>query len=262
MSIRSMIEKKKHRKAQIQTLQDNAFLFWLDVQDDEDRKRREAELKKRQEEQKRKAEEESKQKEAKQDKEQSSGQRYSMKAERPQYSIALPEDDDKKHRDIRYSRLADKTANNSSFHSAQDRFRESEVDRLMKNLADARAFGMPPLFDHAVNLSFVLRMAELLRMSGKKDSEVYKAAQIDRRLFSKIMSDVDYTPQKDTCIALCFGMKLPLQEATDLLSRAGYALSHSSRRDVVIEYFFREKVYDLSIINEVLYDLGDKPLGK
>ena len=95
-----------------------------------------------------------------------------------------------------------------------------------------------------------------------RDSDVYKAANIDRRLFSKIASDRTYKPSKDTCIALALALRLSIDDANDILSRAGYTLSHSSKRDVVIEYFFRERVYDLNDMNEVLYRLGQKPLGR
>ena len=95
-----------------------------------------------------------------------------------------------------------------------------------------------------------------------KESEVYKAAQIDKRLFSKIVSDRQYKPSKDTAIALAFALKLTLYEAENLLSRAGYTLSHSNTRDIIIEYFFREKIYNISDINDVLYCLNQKILGR
>ena len=92
-----------------------------------------------------------------------------------------------------------------------------------------------------------------------KDADVYKAAQVDRRLFSKIVSDREYKPAKDTCVAFAFALKLTLPEAEDLLSRAGYTLSHSSKRDVVIEYFFKEHIYNLNDVNGVLYQLQQDP---
>ena len=76
------------------------------------------------------------------------------------------------------------------------------------------------------------------------------------------MSDVNYKPAKDTAIALAFALKLTISDANDLLSRAGYAFSHSDKRDLVIEYFFRKGVFNLTDINIVLDRLGFKLLGK
>ena len=95
-----------------------------------------------------------------------------------------------------------------------------------------------------------------------RDSEVYKTAQIDRRLFSKIMSNREYKPAKDTVIALALALKLSLEETNDLLSRAGYILSHSNKKDVIIEYFLRERIYKLNDINEVLFNLDQKIIGR
>lgn len=116
--------------------------------------------------------------------------------------------------------------------------------------------------DENTDISFVDKMLELIDEKHLKDSNVYKAAQIDRRLFSKIVSDRTYKPAKDTCIALCLALKLTLQETNDLLSRAGYILSHSSKRDVILEYFFRERIYNLNDVNDVLTRLKQKYLGR
>ena len=112
------------------------------------------------------------------------------------------------------------------------------------------------------NQTFVDCLLYYIDSKNLKGSEVYKAAQIDKRLFSKIVSDREYKPSKDTAIALAFALKLSLAEAQNLLSRAGYTLSHSSTRDIIIEYFFREKIYDVIDINEVLYRLKQKMIGR
>ena len=98
--------------------------------------------------------------------------------------------------------------------------------------------------------------------TGKTDSAIYNSALMDRRLFSKIMSDRNYKPSKDTAVALVLALHLNLEQAEDLLKRAGYSLSHSNKRDIVIEYFIREEVYDLMVINDVLYKLGEKKIGR
>ena len=110
--------------------------------------------------------------------------------------------------------------------------------------------------------TFVEKLMELIDTKGLTDPQVYKKAQIDRRLFSKMMSDVRYQPAKDTCIAIVLAMQLKLNEAKDLLSRAGYTLSRSLRRDVMIEYFILEGISDLYEVNEVLTRLGEKKLGR
>jgi hypothetical protein len=112
------------------------------------------------------------------------------------------------------------------------------------------------------NRTFVDEVIRHIRIRNLRDSEVYKAADIDRRLFSKMMSDRNYKPSKDTALAIAFALYLSLNETKDLLERAGYTLSHSNKRDIVIEYFFVEEIYKISDINEVLYNLGEKPLGR
>ena len=114
----------------------------------------------------------------------------------------------------------------------------------------------------AVNITFVEKLADLIRLRGVRDAAVYRAAQLDRRLFSKMMSDREYKPSKDTAVAIALALHLPLEQANDLLSRAGYTLSHSSKRDVVIEYFFRERIYNLTDINIVMDRLGMKIIGR
>jgi hypothetical protein len=90
--------------------------------------------------------------------------------------------------------------------------------------------------------TFVGQLYELLRESPYTHAQIYKAAQIDRRLFSKIISDVKYQPSRDVAIALCFALNLSLEQAKDLLKRAGYALSQSLQRDLVFECCFTNKV--------------------
>lgn len=110
--------------------------------------------------------------------------------------------------------------------------------------------------------TFVEKLMELINEKGLTDPKVYKKANIDRRLFSKMMSDVNYQPAKDTCLAIALAMELTQEETADLLSRAGYSLSRSLRRDVIIECFIHEGISDLYTVNEVLTYLGEKKLGR
>ena len=144
-----------------------------------------------------------------------------------------------------------------------DRYDSEKIDRAISSQLQSRnTASLNEALDQAVNQSFVDRVIALINVRNVKDSEIYKAARLDRRLFSKIMSDRSYKPSKDTAIAIALALQLPLSQANDLLSRAGYTLSHSSKRDIVIEYFFRERHYDLIDINLVLYKLGLKPIGR
>ena len=96
--------------------------------------------------------------------------------------------------------------------------------------------------DEVAEKTFVDILLEKISERNVKDSQIYRAAHIDRRLFSKIISNRMYKPSRDTCIQLCLAIHLTLSETKDLLSRAGYTLTHSSKRDIIIEHFFREKI--------------------
>ncbi|MHC1786986.1 MAG: macro domain-containing protein [Christensenellales bacterium] len=104
----------------------------------------------------------------------------------------------------------------------------------------------------------------LLRLIDKKgldDVGVYKRANLSRQLFSKIRAGKGYKPGKQTVLALAIGMKLSLEETRSLLERAGYALTHSQKSDVIIEYFIVSRNYDILLINQVLYSHDLQPLG-
>ena len=94
-----------------------------------------------------------------------------------------------------------------------------------------------------------------------KDSQVYKKVGIDRRLFSKIRSHPDYKPAKTTVILLAIALELDIDETKNLLKTAGYTLSRSIMQDLIVEFFISKKIYDVMIINEALYNCGEKTLG-
>ena len=122
---------------------------------------------------------------------------------------------------------------------------EHEIDDLIQNLDE-------PFSD---------ALLKLIDAKGRTDVEVYKRANLDRKLFSKIRTGKGYTPKKPTILALAVALELTLPETEKLLKRAGYALSHASKFDVIVEYFIIHRKYNIFEINEVLFQYDQPLLG-
>lgn len=110
-----------------------------------------------------------------------------------------------------------------------------------------------------LDAGFSETLLQLIDRTGKKDSEIYKKANVDRKLFSKIRNNMDYRPSKTTALAFAFALELDVDETKDFISRAGFALSHSSKFDVIVEYFLVNGNYNVFELNEVLFAF-DQPL--
>lgn len=108
---------------------------------------------------------------------------------------------------------------------------------------------------------FTETLLKLIDRSGKKDSEVYKTANISKQHFSKIRNNPNYKPTKPTAIALALALELDLDATRDLIGRAGYALTNSSKFDLIVRYFIEQGNYNVLQINIALYEFDQSLLG-
>ncbi len=125
----------------------------------------------------------------------------------------------------------------------------------------------PANYVGSVSMSFELDegfselLFQLIDERGMKDSDCYKKANVSKQVFSNIRSNPQYLPSKSTVLALAVALELNLDETKEFLERAGYAISHSSLSDVIVEYFIQNKRYNIFEINQALFEHDQKILG-
>lgn len=149
-----------------------------------------------------------------------------------------------------------------------EQYEDESEDSILEDLAEDCMMASAPMSANLDDIveslgeTFQERLLRLVDQRGLSDVEVYKKANIDRKLFSKIRCNVDYKPKKKTAVALAIALELDLEETVDLLGRAEIALSPSSKFDLIIRYFISNRIYDVYTINMALFKHNQPILGE
>ena len=136
----------------------------------------------------------------------------------------------------------------------------TQMLRPCATMAASKAMSLEDMLKQA-DAGFTDTLLNLIDKTGKKDSEIYKKANISKQHFSKIRNNPNYKPTKPTAIALALALELDLEQTKELIGRAGYALTNSSKFDLIIQFFIQQKNYNIVEINIALYEFDQNLLG-
>ena len=167
-----------------------------------------------------------------------------------EYSASWEEEDEDEELPRKAMQRSRKKPVFPAMHSRKERVADQHTGRLPE---------IPDLDN--LDAGFSETLLKLIDKTGKKDSEIYNKANVSRQHFSKIRNNPDYKPTKPTAIAFAIALELDMKQTEDLIGRAGYTLTRSSKFDVIIMYFIQKRNYNMFDINETLYEYDQSLLG-
>ena len=172
-------------------------------------------------------------------------------------------DRERLHNSLTEAKSALSCTESVSFHAEREDSVPIPPPMVMSKCAKAEAVPTPSLDELLENTDagFTETLLKLIDQTGKKDSEIYKKANVSKQHFSKIRNNPDYKPTKATALAFAIALELDLTQTEELIGRAGYALTRSSKFDVIIMYFISRKNYDMFEINMTLFEFDQMTLG-
>ena len=149
--------------------------------------------------------------------------------------------------------------------SKVEKFAFSRAAKVSKDTLAQEDLGCEPLsleeMLRQADAGFSQRLLQMIDDRGCKDSEIYKKACVSKQHFSKIRNHPDYRPTKATAVAFALALELDMTQTNDLLGRAGFTLSNSSKFDLIIRYCIENRIYNIVQINLILYKFDQPLLG-
>ena len=160
----------------------------------------------------------------------------------------------------KYSSSKGRYAENCNRVEYSDYLFDAECDKVDSKQIKSASRSLEDLVTE-IESTFAESLFKYIDDKGLTDPEVYKRANLDRKLFSKIRKNKNYKPSKNTALALAVALELNLDETKDFIGKAGYALTHSSKMDIIVEFFILQGNYDILELNEVLFYYEEPLLG-